>query len=101
MERRRFVGGEDAARNEIVKDMKRVKWEEVSKRLCDLGFATRSKKSLRNRHLRQKQFGASKSRFASKNVCRKCGAVQRGHVCLTVNTLVELEDNPNPNQRSE
>ena len=92
MERRRFNGGEDAARSAIVKEMKRVKWEDVSKQLCDLGFPQRSKKSLRNRHLRQKQFGASVSRCMSKNTCRKCGVLQRGHVCVIVDTVVDAED---------
>ena len=94
MERRRFNGGEDAARGAIVKEMKRVKWEEVSKQLCDLGFPQRSKKSLRNRHLRQKQFNSSSSQFMSKNMCRKCGVPQRGHVCVTVDAAVEAEDAP-------
>ena len=92
MERRRFNGGEDAARNAIVKEMRRVKWEDVSKQLCDLGFPQRSKKSLRNRHLRQKQFNSSTSRFMCKNLCRKCGVLQRGHVCVTVDTVVDAED---------
>ena len=94
MERRRFNGGEDAARSAIVKEMRRVKWEDVSKQLCDLGFPQRSKKSLRNRHLRQKQFSKSTSRFMSKNLCRKCGALQRGHVCVIVDTVVEAEGEP-------
>jgi hypothetical protein len=80
--RRRFTGCEDVARNEIVAKMQRVLWVKVADQMCKRGFPPRTAKSVRNRHLRQKQ--AKLSRCESKNTCRKCGKPQRGHVCVVL-----------------
>ena len=81
VERQRFTGAEDLALVEILKQQKkRVDWLKVVKQLQELGFPKRSTKSVRNHHLRRQNAQRATSAPA-KNYCRKCGKLQRGHVC--------------------
>lgn len=80
MVHQRFTGGEQLALIEIVKAQKRVRWSKVAQELEERGFPKRTPKSVRNHHLRWRQ-ATSSGGGTSKNVCRKCGRPQRGHVC--------------------
>ena len=84
MERKRFTGKEDVALKQIVNERgtRRVNWADVVTKLHELGYAKRTAKSVRNRHLRQKKVEASMFYSPGRNRCRKCGKFQRGHVCL-------------------
>ena len=95
MERRRFTGKEDVALKEIVdgRETRRVNWKTVATTLEELGYNKRTAKSVRNRHLRQKQYQSSVSNNQTgRNVCRKCGLPQRGHSCLLEQATAESED---------
>lgn len=94
MERRRFTGKEDVALNEIVDGRKtrRVNWKTVATTLEELGYNKRSSKSVRNRHMRQKQYQSSVFNQTGRNVCRKCGLPQRGHICLLEKDTAKPED---------
>ena len=83
MSRQRFDGKEELALIAIVKEQKRVDWGKVTKQLHEEGFPKRTAQSVRNRHLRwrQAQNGATRPH---KNLCRKCGRPQRGHVCEVI-----------------
>lgn len=84
MDRRRFTGKEDVALKQIVgeRDTRRISWSDVVTKLHELGYEKRTAKSVRNRHLRQKNINASMFHVPGRNRCRKCGRSQRGHVCL-------------------
>ena len=84
MDRRRFTGKEDVALKQIVNERgtRRISWPDVVTKLHELGYAKRTAKSVRNRHLRQKKVEASMFYLPGRNRCRKCGKFQRGHVCL-------------------
>lgn len=84
MERKRFTGNEDVALKKIVNERgtRRINWADVVTKLHELGYAKRTAKSVRNRHLRQKKVEASMFYLPGRNRCRKCGKFQRGHVCL-------------------
>ena len=94
MERRRFTGKEDVALKEIVneRETRRVNWKTVAAKLEELGYNKRTAKSVRNRHLRQKQYQSSVFNQAGRNVCRKCGLPQRGHICLLEQAISKPED---------
>jgi len=96
VERRRFTGNEDVALKEIVngRDKRRINWAAVVAKLEELGYPKRTPKSVRNRHLRQKQYQSSVFRMTGPNMCRKCGLPQRGHVCLMEDAVAEPEDPP-------
>ena len=83
MVRQRFTGAEDVALLAILKDReeqtRRVDWRKVAKQLQERGFPNRSTKSVRNHHLRRAN--APGYPAPAKNRCRKCGKLQRGHVC--------------------
>ena len=82
----RFTGAEALALIEIVKDQQRISWSKVAGLLEQRGFAKRSIKSLRNRHLRWRQ---AQNGGPPKNMCKKCGRPQRGHVCEIVDASPE------------
>lgn len=96
VERRRFTGREDVALKEIVNERstRRISWPDVVTKLEQLGYSKRTAKSVRNRYLRQKQLQSSTFRLPGTNRCRKCGKMQRGHVCLIENVVAEPEDAP-------
>ena len=96
VERRRFTGKEDVALKEIVekRGTRRINWATVVAKLHELGYEKRTPKSVRNRHLRQKQYQSSVFRLSGPNRCRKCGRPQRGHVCLIEDAVAEPEDPP-------
>lgn len=76
----RFSGEEDSKLREILLTMKKVSWAEVAKQMVALGFAARTEKSIRNRHLRLKRACLDSSDLCL-NTCRRCGKKQRGHSC--------------------
>lgn len=79
-----FTGAEDEALRALVQNVSRIKWKEITKSLVALGYAHRSKSSLRNRFLRSQR--AKTERDTSKNRCRLCGQFQKGHVCSATMT---------------
>ena len=85
MNKVRCTGDEDRARIAIVAEMQRVKWADVVEKLEEAGFPERTAKSVRNRHLRWRQFQEAErtGAWAGQNInrCRLCGQYVRGHVC--------------------
>lgn len=96
VERRRFTGREDVALKEIVngRGTRRINWSDVVSKLEQLGYGKRTAKSVRNRYLRQKQLQSSVFHVPGTNRCRKCGKMQRGHVCLIEDAVAEPEGAP-------
>jgi len=79
---KRFTGAEDRKREEIIAEMKsvgRVSWTKIVEKMKEAGFPERTTKSVRNRHLRLRWVQIHKPE--QRNRCRRCGMLQRGHVC--------------------